>query len=285
MIKFAHITVLLLVFLSSRSFCNDLSSASRIASLSLASDEILLDLLPSCGGVSRLIALSTLSEDSSMSSVTQKAHLIRGRVHSEPESLFALKPDLVIAATFNRPELLKMTTARKIPLLTLTRFASAEDIAHNIEQIGSVIGCKDKASLMKQDFLRKASAVTKTGPRPTLLLYDPDIVIMGQGTLFDDLATRAGASNVASTTGVKSWPKLDAEALLRMNPDAIVVLGSDSATARSTIKNHPAWGRLNAVKSGKIIFLTSRTAQSTSHYFADAVNELGNQISKINLLK
>lgn len=247
---------------------------ARIASLSLASDEILVDLIPSCGGTNRIIALSTLADDPSMSSITDKASQIKGRVHSEPESLFALKPDLVIAATFNRPELLRMTEARKIPLLLLSQFTSADDIATNIEKIGVAIGCESQAKSMKEVFLTKIRAFNGVKNRKSLILYNPELIIMGSATLFDDLVQRAGATNAAAKLGIKGWPKLDAEAVLSMKPDGIVTLETDSTEFRSKIAKHPAWGKLEAVKQQKFIFLKSRTAQSTSHYFAEAINEL-----------
>ena len=247
---------------------------ARIASLSLASDEVLVDLIPLCGGLQRIIALSTLVDEPSMSSITDKAHQIRGRVHSEPESLFALKPDLVIGATFNRPELLKMTESRKIPLLTLSHFTSADDIGSNIEKIGTAIGCLEQAKSMKKNFLKRVQPITLVANPQSLLLFDSDLVIMGSETLFDDLVKRAGGINAAAAHGIKAWPKLDSESLITMNPDAIVVLKHDSPELRANIRKHPAWGKLPAVKNQKFIFLKSRTAQSTSHYFADGVEEL-----------
>lgn len=254
---------------------------SKIASLSLASDEILLDMLPLCGGgLKRIVAVSTLADDRNSSSVTEKAKKIAARVHSEPESLFALKPDLVIAATFNRPELLNMTAARKIPLLTLSQFSSAEDIANNIEKIGDIVQCPNHARDMKKSFLEKIKYPTEIRNPLSLILYDSELVIMGAETLFDDLVKRAGATNAASKRGLKAWPKIDTEALVSMNPDAVVILEEDTRKLRQTISNHPAWRQLKAVQKNRFIFLNKRTAQSTSHYFADAVVELRQAISK-----
>ncbi len=250
------------------------NGAVRIASLSLASDEILMDLMPTCGGIKRLIALSTLADEPSMSSITQKSHQVKARVHSEPESLFSLKPDLVIAASFNRPELLRMIEARKIPLLTLTQFTSAEDIGANIEKIGIAIGCQPEALSLKERFLKQVQSVKPVSKPIAVVLYDPDMVIMGSKTLFDDLVNRAGAINSASKKGIEGWPKLSSEALLTMNPDAIIILENDSRGLRNKVMSHPAWGKLSAVKNQNFIFLRSTTAQSTSHYFAEGVEEL-----------
>jgi iron complex transport system substrate-binding protein len=250
------------------------SSPQRIASLSLASDEILVALMPHCGGLVRVVALSTFADNASTSSITKDAKVVKGRVHSEPESLFSLNPDLVIAASFNRPELLKMVTARKIPLLTLKRFSSANDIAQHIIEIGDRIGCSAASSKLRDDFMRRIVMTNPPAQRARVILYNADLTVMGKDTLFDDLVNRAGALNVASERGLKHWPKIDGDTLLASKPEKIIVFGDDSEAARKAIRMHPAWSKLDAVRNDQFIFLESKTAQSTSHYFADAVESL-----------
>lgn len=250
----------------------------KIASLSLASDEILLDLLQTCGGLQRIVALSTFADDPEASSVVEAAKSVKGRVHSEPESLFALKPDLIIAASFNRPELIRMIESRKVPLLMLDKFSSVADIAKHIQDIGAAVECPKEAKALRASFLRQVSAQKKPSASPKkvrVINYSPDLVVMGLDTLFDDLVTQAGAINVAGEFGLHHWPKIDMETLLKMKPDKIIVIGVDSPKKRAAIKAHPAWGRLDAVtKENQLIFLDAKTALSTSHYFSGAIKDL-----------
>ena len=258
-------------------------SPQKIASLSLASDEILLDLLPKCGGRQRIVALSTFADDPDSSSVVEAAKTVKGRVHSEPESLFSLKPDLIIAASYNRPELIGMIQSRKIPLLLLDKFSSVSDIAKHIQDIGEAVDCTKEAIALKDLFLRDVSApISPANPsakKLRLINYSPDMVVMGLGTLFDDLVTRAGGINVASERGLRNWPRIDLETLLSTKPDKIIVIGVDTLIIRAAIKNHPAWGRLPAViKGDQLIFLDSNSALSTSHYFSRAITNLKRQL-------
>ena len=62
----------------------------RVVSMSLASDEILLDIMPACGGYDRIVALSTFSDQPQSSNVTETAKIIRGRVQSELETIINL---------------------------------------------------------------------------------------------------------------------------------------------------------------------------------------------------
>src|SRR4051812_26256730 len=77
----------------------------RIASCSLASDETLLALLGP--GTPRLVAVSSLATDRRYSNIAGEIpKSLTGRCGTELESLLALKPDLAVLASYNRPELL-----------------------------------------------------------------------------------------------------------------------------------------------------------------------------------
>ncbi len=251
----------------------------RIVSLSLASDEILIELLPHCGGLKRLQALSIFADDPLLSNIRDSAKQIPQRVHSEPESLFKLKPDLVIAASFNRSELLEAVKARNINILTLQGFSNAADIERHIYEIGSLIQCEMPASRMASAFLK---VLDENKPqfkqKPTLLSYSPDLSVMAKDTLFDDLVEKSGGINAASVRNLKLWPRIDTETLLTLKPDFIVIVGADTPEKRNEIRNHSSWKRLKAVQQNQLIFLGSRTALSTSHYFAEAVRELRLQL-------
>ena len=254
-------------------------SHERIVSLSLASDEILMDMLPTCGGLTRIAGLSVFADDPAASSVVDAAKAIKGRVHSEPESLFALKPDLVIAASFNRPELIKMIRDRKVPLLMLERFSSADDIAEHITKIGDAIDCRQQASHLNSKLAADLKTNKPSGPPIRVVNYSPDLTLMGKETLFDDMVTRAGLINAASAFGLTRWPRIDTETLMRLKPDKIIIWGDDSAKMRKTIKTHAAWSRLDAVRKDQFIFIDAKTALSTSHYFGKAVATLSQQQS------
>jgi iron complex transport system substrate-binding protein len=261
----------------------DAGVPQRIVSMSLASDEILMELLPECGGLRRLLALSVFADDPGSSNITHAAKTVHGRVHSEPESLLKLKPDLVIAASFNRRELLNAIRDKNIRLITLQGFNNAADIARHILEIGSLIQCDAAAAKMAKTFL---AIVNEPPPvlknKPSVLSYSEDLTIMGGGTLFDDLVKKAGATNAAANHMLQMWPRIDTETLLALNPDMILVLADDTPAKRQEIKAHGAWGRLKAVHDGKIIFINAKTALSTSRFFAEAIQELRSKLILMN---
>jgi len=265
--------------------CADTSSKlspKRIVSMSLASDEILIDLLPMCGGISRIIALSKIVDDPKSSNVTDRARLIRGRVHSDIENIISYKPDLVIAASFNRQEVIGALKSRGVKTITLNQFSTVEDIAGNILKIGASIGCERPAEELHKNLLTRIKAVSlKTESqtkKPTILNYSSDLIIMGKNTLFNDIISKAGGMNAAALQGLEAWPRLDAETLVKMDPDYLVVLDDESASLKQAIKSHSIWKRLNAVRNDRFIFIRSRDAFSTSHYIASAVESLADAL-------
>jgi ABC-type Fe3+-hydroxamate transport system substrate-binding protein len=262
-----------------------LPSPQRIVSMSLASDEILIELTAKCGGLERIAALSTFADHEESSNIREAAKSIKGRVHSELETILNFKPDLVIGASFNRQEVLHALRQKNINVLTLSQFSSADDIAQNIITIGHSIHCPDEAKALKIKFLSNLNKVIKKysadKPTPRLINYSPDMTVMAGNTLFDDLVKRAGAVNAATERGLKYWPKIDAEILLTLRPDAVIVTDKDTPRKRKELMNHPVWKKLTAIQKGHLIFLDPRQALSTSHFFSAAVKDLRQKLESM----
>lgn len=250
----------------------------RIVSMSLASDEILLNIIPQCGGYGRLAGLSTFADHPQSSNMTAEAKHVKGRVHSELETIINLRPDLVIAASFNRQEVIEALRKRSINVLTLDKFSTALDIAQNILDIGKISNCETPARALHHEFLGKLQDIDKKNQKKTrkirVINYSPDMTLMARKTLFDDLVTRSGGINVASEKGLNFWPRLNAETLLTLQPDVVLITENDTPEKRREISRHPIWKKLSPIRHEKLVFLDPRKALSTSHFFADAVSDL-----------
>src|SRR5262245_8763154 len=72
----------------------------RLAAASLATDEMLLALLPP----ERLTAVSTFADDPAASNVVALARRVRHHVRGDAEQILALEPDVVFGSPYSRPD-------------------------------------------------------------------------------------------------------------------------------------------------------------------------------------
>jgi ABC-type Fe3+-hydroxamate transport system substrate-binding protein len=216
--------------------------------------------------------VSTIADESSSSHIVDRIKDIKARVHSEPESVLHLKPDLVIAATFNRPELLDLLRKRNIPLLLLSDFSTHKDIEGNIKKIGNAVGCSKEAETMARTFLEKIAALRSEHSKEKLesaVSWSSDLTVMAGDTLFDDLLSINHLENAATKVGLMHWPRISGETLRKWNPDWIVI-GCEAAkcdTVEKTILTDGTWKQLDAAKKRHFIRVPERALVSTSQFF------------------
>lgn len=257
---------------------------NRIISGSLASDEILLDILSRTRGTNRLIAVSTMAFDARYSNVWEHPalRLIKSRFGGELESLVAQKPDLVILASFNRPEYVKSLESAHVRVFVLDDFFSLEGIAKNIETIGKIICESPAASELKREFELSLSRYRERKilkPRPTVLNFfseGSEDQLLGEMTTFDEIVTLAGASNLAKAEKLKLWTKLSLERLVTLDPDFVVATGEekDRSEIQKLLLSRAGWRDKKAVKSGRIVLVPNRELMAVSHHVTKAIDRL-----------
>ena len=94
---------------------------SRILSATLASDEILTSILaqtcdpkPCIDAYARLIAVSRFADDPRYSNIAPVSKLVKERFTGDVEQFIKFRPDLVILASFSRPELITRLKTLKV---------------------------------------------------------------------------------------------------------------------------------------------------------------------------
>ena len=149
---------------------------TRIVSTSLASDEVLLELLP--GDLrGRIAALSTRADEPGESFVVESAKSIKSRVAADPESVAALHPDLIVVAGFNRPNFLAQVKKMGAKVLVLEHFEHLADIAANIRAIGAAIQRVEQAESLAKKMeesiarVRESTAKVPASKRPTVAIF------------------------------------------------------------------------------------------------------------------
>lgn len=195
----------------------------RILSTSLAGDEIILQLTKDSEKRKNILAVSTLADNSEFSTVTNEAKKIPHRAAANIEQILNLKPDLVIAASFNQPEFIHKLRKLNIPVHIMEKFQSLKDLEKHINDIGSLIDCKKEAETLILKMNQDLQSFKKNNKNKVKILpLLADRTLIGKDSLLDDVLNEMGFINLAREIGIQGWQKISEEKLIQMNPDAIL---------------------------------------------------------------
>jgi iron complex transport system substrate-binding protein len=240
------------------------SPPRRIASMNLAADEILVELVEP----SRLVAATTFADDPDVSNVVGRIPAAATRIlHAKLEPLVTLEPDLVVVSDFSDADFLHLLTASGLRYTRLGGLDSWEGIRRGIRGLASVVGAEASGERLVADLDAQLEALDRQlkGVAPTRVLWwnDPDTA--GTGTLLDAVITRAGGRNVAAEIGVRSVRPVGAERALAADPDVfLVATGGD----RAKLLVHPVLKESRAVRAGRIVEVPGPLLSTITHHAA-----------------
>ncbi len=260
------------------------SPPGRIVSLTLPTDEILLSVV----GSQRLAAVTTLAQDPAVSNAAAQAADVPRKMTLAVEPIVALRPDLVIAASWSDAGVVSLVRAAGVPVYLVASPTSVESVEALIRRIALITGEPVRGAALVEGMERKLRAVADRigrippGKRLRVLDYTTFGASMGKGSSWDDIVHRAGLINAVDGLVSDQWGQvpLSTEKLLLLDPDVIILPGwvyGDSRGARSFasgIRENAALQGLSAVKAGRVYMMPENLRVSTSHYIADAVEWL-----------
>lgn len=257
---------------------NNAKAPQRIVSGALASDEVVFELLQRTVHLDRLVALSSLADDPAYSNVAPVPTAVSGRFGGELESALKLKPDLVLLASYNKPDTLRRLDAAKIPTYVLGDFTHIADIEASITTLGALIHEPRAAAALLSEMKERLARLAKTKPaRPLRVLqYFPDGSVSGGKTLFDEIVRIAGGVNLAAERGLTGWPRIGVETLAGMHPDLVVASGDakERDGVLAVLKQTPGWRDMPAVKKGQVAVIPGRELGAVSHHIVNAIEAL-----------
>lgn len=245
-----------------------------IISLTLASDEILVDIVRDR---KKIAALTYFSTDPLISNVVEKARGIP-QVQANLEQVIAKSPDLVIVAGHTNPNIRAHLEAAGIKVLVLHEIVSLESIKKNIELVGGA-ACEEAPAKSLVEKMEKeiADARAKIPPRakaPTVLFYGAPGFTVGKRSTINDIIERSGAVNLPAALGLSGYSNISTEYVIQNNPDLVLT--------SSYNPSHPDFvGQMfknSAFRDKKIIVIAGKHLDAASHYAARAVTDLVNLI-------
>lgn len=170
------------------------------------------------------------------------------------ETILSYQPDLIIATTDGTPlALVQQLTRLKLPVFVISSHTIATALTA-IETLGKITASEAAATALVSDIRKRLAVINNhlTARPPVQVLacvmLQP-LVVAGPGTFVDDLVRHAGGNNVVPP-GPSHYPTWNMEALLRADPDVIVVSAHPGQPAPAVIFDN--WPQLQAVRGQRI---------------------------------
>lgn len=257
---------------------------ARIASLTMFTDEVLLDLVDPA----RIIAVTTFSADPAISNVTARADGIPNKLAMNVEVLVSLKPDLLFVANWTEADKVKQLRDAGIPVYLTGTGVTVDEVKVKIAAVGRLVGESAKAAKLLDAMDARLAAVEKrlakvpVDARLSVVDYTVWGAAQGKGSSWDEIVRRAGLVNGVAGIAADEWGQvpLSKEKLLEIDPDVLILpgwtyddpKGADAFFAKTTAD--PVLKALKAVKEGRAYRMPESLKTATSQYLVDAVEWL-----------
>jgi iron complex transport system substrate-binding protein len=229
------------------------SAAQRVVSLAPSNTEILFAL----GAGDKVVGRDEVSD---YPAEALALPTVGGWSGFSAEAIVALKPDLVLAAEINTPELVAELESLGLTVYYLSNPKTLEELYVNIEIVATLTG-RDATKLTDSLKARVAAVDEKIAP----LSYAPSVFYevdatdpskpysIGPGTFINLLITRAGGMNAVELAGITDpYPQISLEQLVIAPPDIIILGDSMWGTTAESVAARPGWDTLKAVVDGKV---------------------------------
>ncbi len=208
---------------------------------------------------------------------------IGGIVDPSLERIKALSPDLVIGFRGNPLQSLDRLRKLGLSVFVLDIGEDVEYVFLLIQKIGAVTRSEKEAEALvqslgkKYDETQSALRNVKHEPRVFLSIHGRGFWTCGKESFLNDLVTKARGVNIAGSVPRK-WLLYSQEQLIDEDPEMIVILSrsqEEFIEAKEFLESKSYFKGINAVSSGRILFLDENLAARPGPRLIDALAELG----------
>lgn len=252
----------------------------KIVSVTLASDEILVDLLEDKG---RIAGLTYLSDDISISNIAQKTGGIP-KVHANLEQIVELNPDLVITANYLGSDFIELLRKADLNVMVLDDANDIDSIERNIMMIGKAVCEKRNAGkLVKKmnDEIDEIRSTDKDEQRPRVMFYSAPGFTAGPNSLIDEIISIAGGVNAFKGNSFVRSSKVSLEYIIRADPDVIILssFSPEDPGFEKRFMENPAVKQTTAYRDHHIYTIQGRYIISSSQYIIKGIKKLSQLIN------
>lgn len=259
----------------------------RIVSLSISTDEILLDLVES----KRIAALTKYVDDEGISNATDKAKAVKGRVQAgNPEAILALRPDLILLPDFSSADTIQSLREMQQSVYVYKTPYNLAGVRACIKELGQVVGEEAAAQLILQRMEARLSQLQqKMGPIPAteqkrvIFMSDKGAYYSPEHS-FNDICKHAQVVNALSQLHFAKPITVGQEEIVRLNPDAFILSGwvdstdQEPAALAHNLSQDPSYASVKAVKNKAIYTLPAKHLLCLSQYMVEASYDLARAV-------
>jgi len=232
-----------------------LAPAQRVVSLAPGNTEILYAI----GAGSQVVGRDSYSDYPA--EVTAVPDVSGGFGDLNTETIFSLKPDLVLVSELTPPEKVKALQDLKLKVFSLANPTDFEGMYKNMEIVAKLTGHETETSALIEKSRARVAAVLKkiaqTTKHPSVFYEldgtDPNAPwTPGPGTFVATLIDMAGGKNLGDILS-SAWAQISLEELISKNPD-IILIGDATwgGVTLQSVKERSGWNALGAIKNNAI---------------------------------
>lgn len=254
----------------------------RIVSLSIGTDEILMELVP----VDRIAALTYLADDSGISNIREKAKQVPTKIRANAETVISLQPDLVLVPDWQPKELVQIMRDAGLSVYVYHSPTTIDEIKAVIADIALAVGEKETGAKIIASMEAELTKVTErvqqipAGERLVVVHFSLMGGSGGKDSTFDDICRYAGVENGAAAAGLGMTGILSKEQIVAINPDLLIIPTwdysgkTDLQKFADEVKTDPALQTVKAVRQQKLIPVPDRYLYCSSQYIVYGVRAL-----------
>jgi iron complex transport system substrate-binding protein len=260
------------------------SRPQRIVSLTMFSDEVLLELV----GPGRLIAVTSFANDPAVSNISDRIGSIPNRLDLHAEVILSLRPDLVVVANWSEAQAVSQLRAAGLPVYLSASAVSVERIREKIRAMARVVGetAAGEELIGRMDRrladLEERLAAVPAGRRLTVLDYSAWGAAMGRGSSWDEIVRWAGLRNAVGNLPADGWGQvpLSKEMLVTLDPDLLVLPGwvygeeGGAEAFYARVAGDPALRNLKALRNHRLVRIPERLRATTSQHIVESIEFL-----------
>lgn len=192
------------------------------------------------------------------------------------EKIVDLKPDLIIASTHFKKDVIKKLEDLGLKVIVLYGEENFEGVYNTMGRVGEVLNAQSKANEVVTNMQKKVADVkSKVANKETPSVYyvvgfgKTGDFTAGKDTFIDKMITMAGGKNVAEDA--VGW-KYSIEKLLEKNPE--IVICSKYFDSKKTLQQTNGYKDLDAVKKNKLFEIDNNMLDRQGPRLADGLEAL-----------